>query len=366
MPLRISASVVKILLGMMFLVSAVSKFVTIDTFEMYIFSFGIFSLNVSYFVARLAIAFELVLAAALISHRYHRFTVLMSLLFLLCFTVFLTYAHLIGRSDSCHCFGELMPLDPVQSILKNAVLILLLVFVLRFARHDWAPRWWLVIIVYLLSGFVLTFYMAKSLHLINLLSLVMILVTMCVGILASFKFYSRWYMIAMLVLAPIVTTFILTPPDNWLFKETDERFDQELFQSLYRENPETDTTPELQSFGIDKGRHIVAFFSPNCKYCRLAAGKLSTIIDRDNIDTSKVVYVFPIVKNKESYAKFYKESRSSHFREAFIDKELFIRITRAAFPIVVLLEDGETKASFAYRNINEEMISDFLSPQSNP
>ncbi|MBQ9586318.1 MAG: hypothetical protein IJR26_00425 [Bacteroidales bacterium] len=357
--LRVSAAVVKILLGMLFLVSAVSKFITIDTFEMYVYSFGIFPLTVSFYVARLVIGLELVLGAALISHRYHRFTILTTLLFLLCFIVFLAYAHLVGRSDSCHCFGDLMPLDPIQSILKNAILILLLVFTFFYAPQQWAPRWWLVSIVYLLTAGGLTLYMVEARHLLHLLSLVMLLVTLAVGVLASTALYSKWYVALLLALTPVVTTFILTPPDNWLFTESDERFDKQLFQS----NVPTIESASLKPLQLDEGRHIVAFFSPNCKYCRLAAGKLTTLVKRYDIDTSRIVYVFPVVADSSSYGRFYAESRSDHFAEAFIDKELFIRITRAAFPLVVLVDEGNIAASFAYRNINENTIKSFMSEQ---
>ena len=367
--LRVSASVLKILVGVIFIVSAVSKYVTIDSFEMYVYSFGLFPLTLSFYIARLVLAFELILGAALISHRHHRFTMLMSLLFLVCFIIFLTYAHFIGRTDSCHCFGDLLPFEPVQSILKNAVLILVLLYAFKYAPADWTPRWWLVLAIYVAAAGLLILLTAKSFHIIDIYSIVLIVVMLCVGLLASFPFYNRWYVTAALILAPIVATFILTPPDNWFYNETDERFDKELFVDQLNDarlDMQTDSvSSDLQSgaladCGLSEGRHIVAFFSPGCGYCRLAAGKLSTIATRYDLDTTRLLYVFPQVADTTRYADFYRESRSQRYRETRIDKDLFVRITRASFPIVVLLDNGEIQYSFAYRNIDESIVRDFI------
>lgn len=363
--LRITASVLKILAGIVFLISAVSKYITIDAFEMYVYSFGLLPLKLSFYVARLVLVCELILGAALISHRHHRFTLLMTLLFLLCFVVFLTYAHLVGRTDNCHCFGDLIPFTPIQSLMKNAVLILVLLFVYKFAPQDWWPRWWLVAIIYGATAILMFFYMTRVLHVLDTLSMVLMLVMLCVGVLASLPFYRHWLVTTALILTPLVATFILTPPDSWFYRDSDERFDKELFgmqlSAIDNQNVQDSTAvPALAGLGLDQGRHIVAFFSPRCGYCRLAAEKLSTIVDRYNLEGDNITYIFPQVSDTTSYDLFYKESRSPHYNEVRIDKDLFVRITRASFPIVLLLEDGETKASYAYRNIDEDNVSFFL------
>ncbi len=345
----------KMLLGTMFIVSAVSKFITVDTFEIYVYSFGLLPLTLSFYAARVVIALELLLGTALISNRHHRFTSLMTLLFLLIFIVFLSYAHLVGRTDSCHCFGELISFNPIQSILKNAVLVVAMLFVYRFAAREWIPRWWLVLIAFAVASVFLIVYMVHSLRVLDQYALVLIFVMSLVGVLASFKFYSRWYVTLALVLTPFVAVFILTPPDSWFYTGTHERYNEELF---YETVGAEDSA--FSEAGLEEGRHVVAFFSPTCGYCQLAAGKLTTIVERGELDCDKVLYVFPIVKKQESYDHFYEESRSGHYNEVFIDKETFIKITQGAFPIVLLVEDGDVKVSFAYRNINEQIVKRFL------
>lgn len=381
--LRISASVLKILAGMVFIISALSKFVTIDSFEVYVYSFGLFPLSLCFLVARLVIVFELILGAALISHRHHRFTVVATLLFLICFVAFLTYAQLIGRTDSCHCFGDLLPFNPLQSILKNAVLILLLLFVYKYCDHQWSPSWWLTLLIYLLTIALVVVYMAFGVHAIHFYAIYLMLVMMAVGLLASFSFFNKWYVTASLVLAPLVAVFILTPPDNWFYKGEFEPFDKELFykQLAYETDDQMSDTVSISSVGegaerdvhsvsgtlsslqLQSGRHLVAFFSPGCGFCRLAAGKISTIYNRHSIDPAKVIYIFPTVSDTLRYAEFYEASRSSRFVEQRIEKDMFVYITRGAFPLIALVDNGEVVASYSYRDIDESEITDFLTDE---
>lgn len=383
----------KLLVGAVFIVSALSKLVTVDSFEMYVYSFGLFPMVACFYLSRILIAAEVVLGIALVSHRNHRFTTIMSLLFLLFFVCFLVYAQLIGRTDSCHCFGELLPFNPVQSLLKNAVLILALLFVFKYGAHDWYPRWWLVCIIDIVVAVLFFLFSIRVLHSLDFYSLVLMGISLVIGILASLPFYSRWWMTVPLILGPFVAVFILSPPDNWFHKEGDARCDKELFiKEINRNNQEAqnnmhlqelpvqdsvatmeddvirkdtvtileDTVATLSKLGLDKGGHLVAFFSPTCGYCRLAAEKISTMVSRGIIQEESVIYVFPGAFEQEKYDSFYERAHSCRFEEARIDRELFVRITRAAFPVLFIVKDGEVVASYSYRSINEHEIGEFL------
>lgn len=374
--LRPVAAVLKVLLGVLFLVSAVSKFITVDAFEIYVYSFGFFGLTLSYYVARIVIALELILGAALISNRHHRFTMLMSILFLLCFILFLAYAHFSGRTDNCHCFGDLMPFSPVESIMKNALLVFLLLFVYRYQPVEWVPRWWLVVAVYLCTGVLMLLYMEHSLHIIDTYSLVLLFVMMCVGVLVSFPFYDRWFVTVPMLLTPLVTVFILTPPDSWFFTGPIESYDKELFyDQLAVETADTvladtvavDTIPSgtLASYGLADGHRMVAFFSPGCGYCRLAAEKVATIARRCQFDSTAVLYVFPEVRDTSRYDDFYSETRSLQFPKAVVPKVVFLKITRGAFPLILMLDGGEVVTSYSYRNVDEKGICGFMKQTEN-
>ena len=66
--------VLRILVGVIFSVSAVAKLVAIDDFELYIYSYGWLPLSVSYVVARLCIGWEMVLGGLLLTGWWKRCT----------------------------------------------------------------------------------------------------------------------------------------------------------------------------------------------------------------------------------------------------------------------------------------------------
>ena len=137
-------SALKVLLGLVFVVSAVLKLFDMDKFEIYIYSYHFFSLNASFMVARLAIILELVLGIGLISHCLHKLMWWGSIAMLAGYSLLLIYAMYLGRTDSCHCFGDFLQLDPKQSLVKNGVLMLL--FLPIYRMESWkAPFRWLIL-----------------------------------------------------------------------------------------------------------------------------------------------------------------------------------------------------------------------------
>ena len=92
MPQLLGKSALKVLLGLVFIISAVLKILEMDRFEIYIYSFHFFSLNFSYLVARAAIIVELVLGIGLIANYLHKLMWWGSMVLLLGYSLLLLYA----------------------------------------------------------------------------------------------------------------------------------------------------------------------------------------------------------------------------------------------------------------------------------
>ena len=136
-------SALKVLLGLVFVVSAVLKLRDMDSFEIYIYSYHFFNLNFSFIVARAAIIVELVLGIGLISQCFPKLMWWGSMAMLGAYTLLLMYAVVMGRTDNCHCFGDYLPFTPLQSLLKNLVLMVLFLLVYKtdgkhFKGQGWA------------------------------------------------------------------------------------------------------------------------------------------------------------------------------------------------------------------------------------
>ena len=299
--LRIVALVARMLLGVFFLVSAVAKLLDIDRFEIYIYSYNLLPLGVSLVTARLVIVAELLLGIGLLSNVWHRFVNICTTLALVGFTVFLGYAVLIGRTDSCQCMGSLLEIDPLRSILKNAVLLLWLVFAIGARPWNWRPRWFV------------------------------------------------WLPVA---LAPLVTVFILSAPDNWLFGRADEVYNPEKLAEAMA--PEGD----LASLHLEEGRHVVAFLTPHCPFCKMADQKLTSISQRNGLDSADIIYLLP---GGDSTATELARNDTSFLRPAFVIPNMtYAYITYGQRPLLFLMDGGEVKATCHYRNISESQIKEFL------
>ncbi len=232
---RVVAVTLRLLLALVFAVSSVAKFMAIDDFELYIYSYGFFSLNFSFVVARLCIAAEFILALLLATGWWLRWVRLAALLLLVAFSCFLCYALLAGRSDSCQCFGRMADLDPAQSLLKNAVLILMALGV-KESKSQRVKK-------------------SKS------------VVAVVVGI------------------AVVVAVFCVSVPDNWAFGDDEGAYNKTVLDASL--------SADGALYDYSHGHQLVAFVTPGCPYCRMTREKIGSMTRRHQLDTAYIHFVEP-------------------------------------------------------------------------
>lgn len=295
-------SALKVLLGLVFIVSAVLKILDMDKFEIYIYSYHFFSLNFSFLVARLAIILELVLGIGLIANYLHKLMWWGSVFMLVGYSLLLIYAIANGRTDSCHCFGDYLQLDPKQSLIKNGFLLVL--FLLIYRNEGWKTPF-------------------------------------------------RWLFLCLTILASTVAVFVVSPPDNYTSNyDPDQNHRVEIFDEMLNKAP-------LDSLDLQKGKQVVCFFSTGCEVCQMAAHKLSLMQQFYGFPPENVTYLF--MGNEEGIAKFYEESESVLYRNVlFPDVTLLLKAVNGNLPTIVFLEDGAVVHEYGFRNMNEAEIKAFM------
>ena len=296
-------SALKVLLGLVFIASAFLKVLDMDKFEIYIYSYHFFSLNFSFIIARLAIILELVLGIGLISHCLHKLMWWGSMVMLVAYSLLLIYALNLGRTDSCHCFGDFLQLDPKQSLIKNGVLMAL--FLPIFRMESWKTPF-------------------------------------------------RWLILIIAVMASSIGVFVASPPDNMTSDyDPEQNLQVELFDAML------DTEP-LEALNLREGKQVVCFFSTSCEYCQLAAHKLSLMQQFYGFPPERITYLF--MGNEESVAGFYEQSESAQYRDLlYPDMSRLVKVVNGNFPVVVLLEDGIVIREYGLRNMKEEEVKSFFS-----
>ncbi|MBR5080997.1 MAG: hypothetical protein IKX35_00975 [Bacteroidales bacterium] len=295
-------SALKVLLGLVFIVSAVLKLLDMDSFEIYIYSYHFFSLNVSFIVARLAIILELVLGIGLVSHCLHKLMWWGSMAMLGGYTLLLIYALTLGRTDSCHCFGDFLQLDPKQSLIKNSVLMLL--FLLIYRMESWKTPF-------------------------------------------------RWLILCLATMASSIAVFVVSPPDNLTSNsDPEQNLQMELFNEMLDDAP-------LDALNLGEGKQVICFFSTSCEVCQMAARKLSLMQQFYGFPKENITYLF--MGNEEGITSFYEQSESVQYRDVlYPDVARLLKVVNGNLPVIVFLEDGEVVHEYGFRNMQEAEIRAFF------
>lgn len=295
-------SLLKVLLGLVFIVSAVLKLFDMDQFEIYIYSYHFFSLNVSFMVARLVIILELVLGIGLISHCLHKLMWWGSMAMLGAYSILLVYAVATGRSDNCHCFGDFLQFDPKQSLIKNGVLMLL--FLMVYRMEGWKTPF-------------------------------------------------RWLILCLAIMASTIGVFVVSPPDHLTSNSYPEQnLQMDLFNEMLDDAP-------LDTLNLRDGKQVICFFSTSCEVCQMAAHKLSLMQQFYGFPAENITYIF--MGDNEGVTRFYEQSESSRYRDVlYMDVVQLLKSVNGNFPVVVLLEDGKVVYEYGFRNMNESEIKAFF------
>ncbi len=293
-------SALKVLLGLVFIVSAVLKVFDMDRFEIYVYSYHFFSLNFSFFVARAAIILELVLGIGLLSQTMHKLYWWGSVAMLGGYSLLLIYALTLGRTDSCHCFGDFLQLDPKQSLIKNGVLLVL--FILVYKMDSWRTPF-------------------------------------------------RWLILIIAIMASSIGVFVASPPDNLVNSDPTHNLQIELFEEMLDEAP-------LDSLHLDEGKQIVCFFSAGCEYCQTAARKLSLMQQFHGFPRERVTYLF--MGGEAEVSRFYELSESERYREVIYPDFRMLKAVSGNLPTIVLMENGEVVKECGLRDMQEDEIKAFF------
>jgi uncharacterized membrane protein YphA (DoxX/SURF4 family) len=131
--------ILRIILGAVFIFSAVSKLLGVGLFEIAIVDQGLATTREqAAYPARLVIAFELFLGAGLFLPFYLKRIILpLAIMTLAAFTLLQGYQMTVGeQAKDCGCFGALIPMSSAESLAKNIVLVGLSLWLFKITREE--------------------------------------------------------------------------------------------------------------------------------------------------------------------------------------------------------------------------------------
>ena len=128
----------RIFISIVFLFSAYSKFVSPGLTEIILVDHGIVSAReTAALIVRGLIGFEFALGILLIlPYSLKTIVIPTAILFLIIFTGYLVYTGFILKdTQNCGCFGEMIKMSPLESIVKNIIMIAILILLFKFTNE---------------------------------------------------------------------------------------------------------------------------------------------------------------------------------------------------------------------------------------
>ena len=122
--------IIRVLISALFLLSAFAKLYPSPMYgitkifeEGQLIPMG-FSEGLAPYFSRFIIAIEFFIAFAILQKNYLKKLIIpTSIIMLIVFSVHLAYSIFLGDSENCGCFGELIPMSPLQALIKNIITI---------------------------------------------------------------------------------------------------------------------------------------------------------------------------------------------------------------------------------------------------
>ncbi|MFM9008479.1 MAG: TlpA family protein disulfide reductase [Bacteroidota bacterium] len=118
----------------LFILSAVAKMFPLWAFEKQLVDLGLFSWCLAPYAARAIIGLELAIGVAIIQpHFLKRIVIPVTIALLVAFCIHLGIEMVKhgAMNGNCGCFGQLIPMTPLEATIKNVLTILMLVFLYR-------------------------------------------------------------------------------------------------------------------------------------------------------------------------------------------------------------------------------------------
>ena len=135
--------IIRVLIAALFLLSAVAKLYPTPMYgitkvfeEGQLIPMG-FSEGFAPYFSRFIIGVEFFLAFAILQKNFlKRIIIPSTILMLVVFSLHLTYQVFLGDTENCGCFGELIPMSPLQALIKNIITIVILGFLYKNTEDD--------------------------------------------------------------------------------------------------------------------------------------------------------------------------------------------------------------------------------------
>lgn len=287
--------------GALFVYSAYTKLIPIESFEYTIAGHLHLPWYASAIAARLLVGLEASLGILIICHLYGRskWVLKTALLLVVLLSGYLLYLWLSeGDNVNCGCFGDTIWMSPSSSLIKNG-LLLVSIFILIVYGKRVKFGWSNAITLFLMMAISLT---------------------------------------------PFILFAIPSQQPDWLKKEG-YRLD---LATVHQPGSNTGTN-------LAKGKYIIAFLSPHCPHCLLAAYKMH-IMKEEKPDLP----FFMVIAGKSDLTEFWIKTQAQNIPYTRLEGSRFLQLAGNSFPAIYFVNNGWVEGKTEYAYLTPEIIKNWL------
>lgn len=299
--------IISSLMGLVFIYSGYTKLYPIEPFEFTFVDLGIAGWKSAPFIARFMIGLEFLIGFLLIFGLYiKRITIKLTIGSLIMFSVYLIFIMLSeGNNGNCGCFGTAIVMTPLQALIKNAIMLVISLVILKFYEGlDYGKIGKYVFGTLIIIAFALP-------HILNYV---------------DFN-YSEAY---------------LTKKEDSFKLELD---------SVYK-NATIRTPPKT----LSTGKHIIAFMSMSCPHCRIAAKKLRLIKEQNpNISIYLVLN-----GDKVKIRPFFEDTKAQNIDYCILNGRSFVYLAGLDMPAIFLVNNSVVENWVNYMELDQIEIENWL------
>jgi hypothetical protein len=291
---------IRYVIAFLFLLSAVAKlypspYFAISTFEVkQLYPMG-FSEGIAPYFSRILIGIEFALGILILQKNFLKSVVIPATILLLAvFTTHLTIVTFVsgGNSGNCGCFGSLLPMTPIEAIIKNVVAMGLLV--------------WLYVILPKTGEKTHNFWVLTTVTFAAILAMFMIAPMQPVE--SKFTVSEPETTVIDSVAVDSAKVVEAAPANIDTIKKADDK-EEEIKAEITE--PAKHKSGYTQYFSkIDTGRKTLCFFVPGCDHCRTAAKEL-TELRKTNKNFPEISIIF-MNEEADLIPEFFKEAGAEY------------------------------------------------------
>ncbi|MBI5539153.1 MAG: DoxX family protein [Bacteroidia bacterium] len=292
-------------LGVIFVFSGISKLYPIEPFEYTFVDIGLFNWQIAPFIARIFIGFELFVGILLFIN-FKKFSFKLGVLTLLFFCIYLVLLLLFsGNKGNCGCFGTYIYMTPLQALIKNVIMIIAFIILMKF-YSGWS--------------------LSKKVNII----------------------------ITLVIASSFIMPFILNPVElNYseaYLNKKENNFKLEL-DSLYKY-----ATLSKPPQTLSQDKHIIIFLSLRCKYCKIAANKIRIIHERN----PKIPFYFVLNGDIEDLEPFFEKTSSQNIPHCLLLGKSFVYLAGTNMPVIYLVNNSIVENEVNYIDLDQGEIEKWL------